>query len=151
MAPSGLLGILVDKSSAVGQIHSLTAAFLQTSSIASANYTINEFLENFVRHQPPKQKKALVGQDVSSHVIAFQKASLISKLVVLIRRWSAYLYQSPWLLELSKPRHKVISKKLKRSCYCNNCPLFHSVFGTWLVLLIFWFSNQILHFVWVGL
>ena len=58
MAPGAFLGILVEQLSVAGQIQTFTAAFLGTSLIASANYTINEFLDkDFDRHQPAKQKK----------------------------------------------------------------------------------------------
>ena len=77
MAPGALLGILVDDLSVAGQIQTFTVAFLGTSLIASANYTINEFLDkDFDRHHPAKQKRALVGQDVSAKVIALQYAIL---------------------------------------------------------------------------
>ena len=57
MVPGALLGILVEQLSVAGQIQTFTVAFLGTSLIASANYTINEFLDkDFDRHHPAKQK-----------------------------------------------------------------------------------------------
>lgn len=131
MAPGALLSILFEQLSAASQIQILTGAFLKTSAISSANCTMNEFLnKDFDRHHLAKQKRALVWQDVSSKVIAFRLGLQIIKLIVFIRRWSARWYQSTWLLERSKPRHNVIRKKLKRSCYFSSCSLLQFVFGT---------------------
>ena len=77
LAPGALLGILVDEVPVADRVQTFIVAFLGTCLIASANYTINEFLDkDFDRHHPAKQKRALVGQDISAQTIALQYAAL---------------------------------------------------------------------------
>lgn len=77
MIPGALLGVLIEDLPVADQALTFLVALLGTCFIASANYTINEFLDrDFDRHHPVKQKRALVGQDVSMKAIAFQYSIL---------------------------------------------------------------------------
>ncbi len=73
MIPGALLGILVDDLTLAAPAVSFLMAFIGTCFIASANYTINEFLDkDFDRHHPRKKTRALVGQDISAKAIVLQ-------------------------------------------------------------------------------
>ena len=85
MIPGALLGILVDELPLSEQTLFFLMAFFGTCLVASANYTINEFLDkDFDRHHPGKKTRALVDQDISAKAIALQYSILAGAGLLLL-------------------------------------------------------------------
>lgn len=75
--PGAFLAFVVEDSWSAPQIIALIMAIIGACFIASANYTINEYLDrSFDRHHPQKKHRALVDADISGKSILVQYITL---------------------------------------------------------------------------
>ena len=78
MLPGAALALLVDSHSNFASLSALLLGIVSTCLVASANYTINEFLDGeFDRHHPTKSARPTAQGRIKAHLVFIQYAVLI--------------------------------------------------------------------------
>lgn len=78
MLPGAALALLVDSHSNFASLSALLLGIVSTCLVASANYTINEFLDGeFDRHHPTKSARPTAQGRIKAHLVCIQYAVLV--------------------------------------------------------------------------